>query len=129
MTIGIIFSNRQVLEDHHEAWRDSSDPNIYLAELRAKLSFWREDLGQNADAWPMHLAKSLRRAERKGTVDDFIWGLCNDVRVGKFLLGELAGLWRLHLPKDEGSLSDLWFQASIIQEGILARITAMQSFM
>jgi hypothetical protein len=114
---------------YREDWRDSGDPIDYLARLRVKVGFWREDLGQNVDAWPMRLARCSKRAKRKGKEDDFVRSLFYDIQIGKFLLGELAGLWRLRLPKDENSLSDLWMQASIIQEGIYGRIAAIQSFM
>jgi hypothetical protein len=103
--------------------------NEYIAAIRLDTGQWCECLGDNVDGWPIILRMYSVKASERGTDAVFNRRLHREIKIGKFLLGKLAGIWRLPLPIDEASIRDIWMQMSSLQGKIYGGIACLDHFL
>jgi hypothetical protein len=92
------------------------------------VGLWCEDLGQSAEGWSVVLHIYKEWGSNDGTMDKFVQRFHSEIKMGKFLLGELGGIWKFSLPKDEAGMTDLWMQVSDLNREICARIALLENF-
>jgi hypothetical protein len=92
------------------------------------VGLWCEDLGQSAEGWPVILQIYKEQGSTDGTMDNLVRRFHSEIKMGNFLLGELGGVWKLPLPKDEAGMTDLWMQISHLNREIYARISHLEQF-
>jgi hypothetical protein len=100
----------------------------FIASICLKVGLWCEDLGQSADGWPVILQIYKEQGSKNGTTDEFFRRLHSEIKMGEFLLGELGGVWKFPLPKEEAGMTDLWMRVSHLNREIYARIAHLERF-
>lgn len=123
-------SSGRASDDNLSVFQQGHSPKLceFIASIRLKLGLWCEDLGQSADGWPVILQIYKEKGSENGTTDDFFRRLHSEIKMGEFLLGELGGVWKFPLPKDEAGMTDLWMQVSHLNREIYARIAHLERF-